>query len=151
MLCDYYHGLLAREHREGGRVLFPVALIPIDLIRSWECFDPDSGIDIARELRSYHIPDFSNWSDPAEFERQVAKVVKALRGGAFETPQSNGVDTRTADLVLQRRLSAVEALWATVLDLKQSLSPAIFFFTILVPSEYDSAFEEDALLSKLAS
>ncbi len=70
---------LAREHREGKRVLFPVSLAPIDVIRKWECIDPDSGIDIARELRSYHIPDFSNWSNPEQFERQIAKVIRGLR------------------------------------------------------------------------
>lgn len=73
---------LAREHREGTRVLFPVSLVPIDVIKTWECVDPDSGIDMARELRSYHIPDFSNWTKAEEFEKQLTKVVKALQGGA---------------------------------------------------------------------
>ena len=72
---------LAREHREGRRVLFPIALVPIDVIKTWECVDPDSGVDMARELRSYHIPDFSSWSNAEEFERQLTKVVKALRAG----------------------------------------------------------------------
>lgn len=73
---------LAREHREGRRVIFPVSVVPIDVIRAWECVDPDAGIDIAREIRSYHIPDFSNWANAQEFERQLAKVVKALQGSA---------------------------------------------------------------------
>lgn len=71
---------LAREKKERARVLFPVALVGIDEIRDWECVDPDTGIDIARELRSYHIPDFSDWTNPASFDKQLAKVVKALEG-----------------------------------------------------------------------
>lgn len=72
--------VLARERTEGTRVLFPVALIGFDEIRKWECIDSDTGIDIARELRSYHIPDFSNWTDSASFETQLAKIVKSLGG-----------------------------------------------------------------------
>jgi len=72
---------LPREHREGRRVVFPIALVPIDVIKAWECVDPDSGVDMARELRSYHIPDFSNWSNAEEFESQLTKVVKALQTG----------------------------------------------------------------------
>lgn len=72
---------LARERKEGARVLFPVALVGIEEIGNWECVDPDTGIDIARELRSYHIPNFSDWRNPASFDTQLAKVVKALEGG----------------------------------------------------------------------
>jgi hypothetical protein len=136
---------LARERREKRRVLFPVSLVPIEVIRGWECVDADSGIDIARELRAYHIPDFSNWSDPEAFERQVAKVVQALK--ADTTPESkkrNTERTKEPDLVLQKRLSATETLWSAVLDLKERFSAVIFFYTILVPSEYDSVFEPNS-------
>lgn len=71
---------LAREQTEGRRVLFPVALVGLDEIRNWECVDPDTGIDIARELRSYHISDFSDWTNSASFQEQLVKVVQALGG-----------------------------------------------------------------------
>jgi hypothetical protein len=138
---------LARERREGRRVLFPVSLVPIEVIRTWECVDTDNGIDIARELRSYHIPDFSDWSNPAAFEQQVAKVVQALMGGSHGTSgaqKSSAERARESDLVLQKRLSAAETLWSTVLDLKERLSAVTFFYTILVPSEYDSVFESNS-------
>src|SRR3990170_882604 len=70
---------LARERREGTRVLFPVGLVSIDEIRRWECIDSDSGVDIAREVRSYYIPDFSDWINEKIFNQQVAKVVEALK------------------------------------------------------------------------
>ena len=135
---------LAREHREQARVLFPISLVPIDVIRVWECIDPDSGVDIARELRSYHIPDFSNWSDPEEFERETAKVVKALQGSPSGPESPEGVRERamTPDLILQKRLSAVETMWSAVLELRERLAGSVFFYTILVPSEYDSVFED---------
>jgi hypothetical protein len=145
---------LAREHREGGRVLFPVALVPIDIIRAWECVDPDSGTDIARELRSYHIPDFSKWSDPEEFERQAAKVVEALRGGrrsGSQLPKGAGEPAKAPDLIAQKRLSAVETLWSVVLDLRERLWAPVFFYTILMPSEYDSVFEKDSKMHKVVA
>jgi hypothetical protein len=51
-------------------------------IKAWECVDADSGTDLAREIRSYYIPDFSNWADADEFEIQLAKVIKALQAGS---------------------------------------------------------------------
>lgn len=80
---------ISREQREKSRVIFPVSLVPIDEIKRWECLDADSGIDIARELRSYYIPDFSNWQDPGSFDQQVQKIVDALR----EAPTYNSDDS----------------------------------------------------------
>ncbi len=52
------------------RVLFPVALVPFDPdIRSWECFDADTGKDSAREIREYFLPDFSNWKDHDSYQK----------------------------------------------------------------------------------
>lgn len=49
------------ERNEGRRKLFPIRLVNFDAIRAWECFDADTGKDLAVELREYFIPDFSNW------------------------------------------------------------------------------------------
>lgn len=67
-----------REVREERRVLFPISLVDFDTLRSWELFDADLGQDIARELREYFIPDFSNWQDASAFEYQFTKVVAGL-------------------------------------------------------------------------
>jgi hypothetical protein len=135
---------LARERQENRRVLFPVAVVPIDDIRTWECFDSDTGIDMAKELRSYHIPDFSNWSDPEAYEQQVSKVVQALRGDEASRSAKAAEPAKIPDLVLKKRLAAAETLWTTVLDLRERFSAVIFFYTILVPSEYDSVFEPNS-------
>jgi hypothetical protein len=68
-----------REQREGRQLLFPVRLAPFETIIEWECFDSDSGVDIAREIRAYHIPDFSEWKDHDAFEREFAKLLTGLR------------------------------------------------------------------------
>lgn len=46
------------------------------------------------------------------------------------------------DLFQQRRVAAVERLWTAVLELRDRLSGPVFFFGILLPSEYDSVFEK---------
>ena len=48
-------------------------------LRGWECFDADSGKDLAVELREYFIPDFSHWKDHAPFETAFARLLNDLR------------------------------------------------------------------------
>lgn len=57
-----------RETREGKQVLFPIGLVPFDSIKAWRAFDADTGKDMAREVREYFIPDFSNLKDHEAFE-----------------------------------------------------------------------------------
>lgn len=70
---------LAREKLEGKRVLFPVSLVPIEKLRNWENIDVDTGMDIAKEIRSYYIPDFSDWESERKFAQQAEKVIFALQ------------------------------------------------------------------------
>jgi tetratricopeptide (TPR) repeat protein len=67
------------EHRTNRRKLFPISLVDIKLIKDWKCFDPDSGEDLAIEIRQYFIPDFSRWEDSGAFEKAVRKLLGALR------------------------------------------------------------------------
>ena len=46
----------------------------------WECFDADSGEDLAVEVREYHIPGFSNWKDHDAFETAYATLLRDFRG-----------------------------------------------------------------------
>lgn len=92
---------IERERKEKTRVLFPVAIEDINVIKEWECFDPDSGIDIARELRSYYIPDFSNWKNDNKFNEQLEKVVKALADDPIRrSPEQQDI------FLLQQRMRA---------------------------------------------
>jgi len=67
------------EREEDRRKLFPIRLVDFEAIEKWECFDADSGRDLAAELREYYIPDFSNWKDHSAFETEFAKLLRDLK------------------------------------------------------------------------
>jgi CheY-like chemotaxis protein len=68
----------AIETSTSRRVLFPIRLIGIEELKRWSLFDSDSGRDIAREIREYFIPDFTNWRDPDSFERTYLSLLRSL-------------------------------------------------------------------------
>ena len=63
------------EKGEGRRVLFPIGLAPWKDIQAWTAFDSDRGKDLAKVVREYHIPDFSNWKDHDAFEAAFARMI----------------------------------------------------------------------------
>jgi hypothetical protein len=67
------------ELKENRRKLFPIRLVDYETLQAWECFDADTGEDLATEVRQYFIPDFSNWKDHDAFEREFQKLLRALR------------------------------------------------------------------------
>jgi uncharacterized protein YjbI with pentapeptide repeats len=67
------------ERKESRRKLFPIRLVDFQTIENWECFDADSGKDLAAEIREYYIPDFSNWKDNDSFEIEFSKLLRDLR------------------------------------------------------------------------
>jgi hypothetical protein len=69
-----------REGRAiGKRKLFPLRLVDMDIIRKWQCFDADTGKDLAVELREYFIPDFSSWEDESKFDAATARLLNDLK------------------------------------------------------------------------
>lgn len=68
-----------REKHEGTRILFPIRVVPFEVIRDWELFDADEGIDLAKEIRKYFIPDFSNWKDHDAFEAAFQRLLNDLK------------------------------------------------------------------------
>ena len=73
------HNAREAERKSGKRKLFPVRLTDFATLRGWECFDADSGKDLAVELRQYFIPDFSHWKEHDQFEAAFARLLKDLR------------------------------------------------------------------------
>jgi hypothetical protein len=68
-----------REKEQKREVLFPIALCPLKKIKEWEYFDSDFGKDSAREIREYHIPNFTKWkTDQDAYQREFDKLLKAL-------------------------------------------------------------------------
>ena len=54
-------------------------MMPYDELRDWELFDADSGTDLAAEVRSYFIPDFSNWKDHDSYKKAFERLLKDLK------------------------------------------------------------------------
>jgi uncharacterized protein YjbI with pentapeptide repeats len=69
-----------REVEQKREVLFPIGLCPFKTIRKWEYFDSDIGKDSAREIREFHIPDFSNWTDPVAYRKAFDRLLADLHG-----------------------------------------------------------------------
>jgi TIR domain len=67
------------EMKENRRKLFPISIVGFDQVKAWKRFDADSGKDLAREVREYFIPDFSNWKDHDAFEQAFARLLRDLR------------------------------------------------------------------------
>jgi len=68
----------AREQQQDRHMLFPITIVPFDKVRAWKCFDADTGIDSAREIREYFIPDFSNWKDHDSYQKPFEQLLKDL-------------------------------------------------------------------------
>jgi TIR domain/Pentapeptide repeats (8 copies) len=69
----------AKEEHQQRQMLFPIALVPFDCIKAWKLFDADTGIDSAREIREYFIPDFSNWKDHDSYATAFERLVRDLK------------------------------------------------------------------------
>jgi TIR domain len=67
------------EIKENRRKLFPIRLVDMTRISEWECFDADTGRDLAIEVREYFIPDFSNWENPDVIQTSFSKLLDDLK------------------------------------------------------------------------
>jgi hypothetical protein len=68
-----------KELKENRRVLFPIGLVPLARIRDWKCFDAGTGKDSSREVREYLIPDFSEWQQPASYQKAFQALLRGLQ------------------------------------------------------------------------
>lgn len=78
----------ARERQQNRQMLFPITLVPFDRIREWKCFDADAGIDTAREVREYFIPDFSRWKEHDAYSVVLERLVRDLKAGPSGAPNA---------------------------------------------------------------
>lgn len=76
-----------RGKRENRKVLFPISLMPYDELRAWSLRDEDLGIDLAKEIREFYIPDFSNWKDHDSFQAAFERLLADLRNS--EQPETD--------------------------------------------------------------
>lgn len=68
-----------KEQELNELVLFPIRLCDYSFLKSWTCFDPDLGVDVAKVVRRYFIPDFSLWKDEKEYRRALERLLSALQ------------------------------------------------------------------------
>src|SRR5262249_34316812 len=68
-----------KERNESRRVLFPISVVPFEIIKAWENFDADTGKDSAREIREYFIPDFSHWKDHDSYSAAFERLLRDLK------------------------------------------------------------------------
>ncbi len=71
-----------REKQENRRILFPIRVVDFETIQAWQCFDADTGRDLAIDVREYFIPDFSNWKNHDAFEEAFDRLMSDLQAEA---------------------------------------------------------------------
>jgi hypothetical protein len=67
------------ELRDSRRKLFPIRLVDWETIQDWECFDADTGKDLAVEVREYFVPDFSHWKDHDSYQQAFDHLLRDLK------------------------------------------------------------------------
>ena len=60
-----------REEREKKKLLFPITLARLEEVKKWKLMDADRGLDSAREIREYYIPDFSHWKEHDSYQKAL--------------------------------------------------------------------------------
>ena len=75
---------IKREKAEDRQMLFPVSLVPYELLKEWDPFDADTATHIGREIRSYYIPDFSNWKDHDSYQVALKRLLRDLKAETGE-------------------------------------------------------------------
>ena len=70
------------EIKQKRRKLFPISLVDFSVIREWTAFDAEVGKDMAREVREYFIPDFSNWKDHDSYQKAFDRLLRDLKAEA---------------------------------------------------------------------
>lgn len=73
-------------------MLFPIALVPFSRIQDWKLFDSDVGVDSAREIREYFMPNFSDWKDHDSYSLAFERLVRDLKAQS----KTNGGQSNTS-------------------------------------------------------
>lgn len=48
-------------------------------VKQWKLMDADRGVDSAREIREYFIPDFSEWKEHDSYQKALGRLVGDLK------------------------------------------------------------------------
>jgi hypothetical protein len=116
-------------------------------VTTWSNQD-EAMLDVAQGIRAVAAELNSPCQGPTGLHALHQNGVEGS-GRRVGEPVANPADSR--DLLQQRRLSAIDRLWSATLDLKEKLSAPVFFFGILLPSEYDSALDRHDTIGALVT
>lgn len=85
-------GMRELEKQERRRLLFPVSLASPPMIQSWTLMEPGSFINLARELRQYPIPNFSDTHHEPSYEAALMQLLRDLKSPFHHTANNLGPD-----------------------------------------------------------
>jgi hypothetical protein len=80
------------ELANNQRKFFPIGLLPYRELEDWECIDPETGTDLAAEIREYYVPDFRDWKNHDSFEKAFAQLLEGLK--AVDAPPAPRVEMK---------------------------------------------------------
>ncbi|MEM8484929.1 MAG: toll/interleukin-1 receptor domain-containing protein [Bacteroidota bacterium] len=83
-------GMRELEKQERRRMLFPVSLASPPMLQSWTLMEPGSFINLAKELRQYPIPNFSDMHHEPSYESALVQLLRDLKS-PFHHPRSNNL------------------------------------------------------------
>jgi hypothetical protein len=81
------------ELANNQRKFFPIALMDYRELEAWECLDPETGTDLAAEIREYYVPDFRDWKNYDSFEKAFAQLLEGLK--AVDAPPAPRIEPKT--------------------------------------------------------
>ncbi len=77
------------EKQERRRLLFPVSLASPPMIQSWTLMEPGSFINLAKEIRQYPIPNFSDTHHEPSYEAALIQLLRDLKSPFHHPPNSS--------------------------------------------------------------
>ena len=77
------------EKQERRRLLFPVSLASPPMVQSWTLMEPGSFINLAKELRQYPIPNFSDMHHESSYEAALVQLLRDLKTPFHHPPSNN--------------------------------------------------------------
>jgi uncharacterized protein YjbI with pentapeptide repeats len=80
------------ELTNNQRKFFPIALMDYRELEGWECIDPETGTDLAAEIREYYVPDFRDWKNHDSFEKAFAQLLEGLK--AVDAPPAPRIEPK---------------------------------------------------------
>jgi uncharacterized protein YjbI with pentapeptide repeats len=95
------------ELANNQRKFFPIALIDYRELEHWECLDPETGTDLAAEIREYYVPDFRDWKNHDSFEKAFAQLLEGLK--AVDAPPAPRIEPKVKSKGLPQNPQSVIA------------------------------------------